>query len=124
MGKALCVSVYYIITENPDIKITDLQLFNSCLSQYIMDNGFYYGEFEIIGNAQLPKEPDEVDYPIMYGRSISALDRDKICYCRGREYRDIPFGENELLPENFKNNGIGFSIYADKRLIEEYIGRF
>lgn len=121
MGKALCVSVYHIITDNPDIKITDLQLLDSCPSQYIMDNKFYYGEFEIIGNEPLPKEPDNVDYPIMYGRSISALDRDKICYCRGREYREIPLEGNELLPGDFKNNGIGFSLYTDKKLIEECI---
>lgn len=121
MGKALCVSVYHIITENPNIKITDLQLLDSCPSQYIMDNKFYYGEFEIIGNAPLPEEPDAVDYPIMYGRSISARDRDQICYCRGRDYHEISLEGNGLLPGNFKNNSIGFSLYTDKRLMEECI---
>ena len=84
MGKALCVSVYHIITENPNINIEDLQKLPSCPSTYIMDNNFFYGEYTIIGNAPVP---ENADYPIMYGRSISALDRNKIIFCRGREYK-------------------------------------
>ena len=35
MGKPLCVSVYHIITADPNVKITELQLLNSCPSQYL-----------------------------------------------------------------------------------------
>lgn len=98
MGKPLCVSVYHIVTENPNVKIVDLQKLSSCPSEYIMDNVFYYGEYAIIGNTPLP---DNLDYPIMYGRSISALDRDKICYCRGNDYREIPLAGKTLLQKDF-----------------------
>ena len=118
MGKALCVSVYHIITENPDVGMEDLQKLQSCPSAYMMDNRFFYGEYEIIGNAPVP---ENADYPMMYGRSISALDRDKICFCRGRDYREIPLGNNELFSTDFKNNGISYSLNVNKTLVEECI---
>ena len=118
MGKALCISVYHIITEHPNVSIEDLQKLQSCPSAYMMDNRFFYGEYEIIGNAAVS---ENADYPIMYGRSISALDRNKICFCRGRDYREIPLEGNELLSKDFKNNGIGWSLNINKTLIEECI---
>lgn len=118
MGKVLCVSVYHIITENPNMHIDDLQKLQSCPSAYMMDNHFYYGEYEIVGNAPVP---ETVDYPIMYGRSISALDRNKICFCRGREYREIPLEGNELFSVDFKNNGVSWELNVSKRLVEECI---
>ena len=118
MGKALCVSVYHIITENPNVSIDDLQKLNSCPSAYMMDNRFYYGEYEIIGNAPVP---ENADYPIMYGRSISAVDRDKIIFCRGKDYFEIPFENNKLFSKNFTNNGIGWSLNVNKTIVEECI---
>lgn len=118
MGKALCVSVYHIITENPNVSMEDLQRLPSCPSAYMMDNRFFYGEYEIIGNAPVP---ENADYPIMYGRSISALDRNKICFCRGRNYREIPLEGNRLLAANFTNSGIGWSLNINKTLVEECI---
>lgn len=121
MGKPLCISVYHIVTEDPNVKIADLQKLNSCPSEYIMDNVFYYGEYEIIGNTPLPENPDTLDYPIMYGRSINAQDPEKICYCRGRDYREIPLKKNALLHKDFKNNGIGYGPHINKTLIEDCI---
>ena len=118
MGKALCVSVYHIITEHPNVSIEELQKLQSCPSAYMMDNRFFYGEYEIVGNAPVS---ENADYPIMYGRSISALDRNKICFCRGREYHEIPLEGNELLSRDFKNNGIGWSLNINKTLVEECI---
>ena len=118
MGKALCVSVYHIITENPCVHMEDLQKIQSCPSTYMMDNRFYYGEYKIVGNAPLS---EAVDYPVMYGRSISALDRNKICFCRGREYHEIPLEGNELFSTDFKNNGISWSLNVNKTLVEECI---
>lgn len=121
MGKPLCVSVYHVITENPNVRIADLQKFNSCPSEYIMDNVFYYGEYKIIGNAPLPENFDELDFPIMYGHAIDTYKQDKICYCRGRDYREIRLEGNALLQKDFKNNGIGYKPYINKILIEDCI---
>ncbi len=118
MGKALCVSVYHIITEDPNVGIEDLQKIPCCPSSYIMDNCFFYGEYEIIGNASVP---ENADYPIMYGRSISARDSNKICFCQGREYHEIPFEDSKLLSVNFINNGISFGLNVNKTLVEECI---
>ncbi len=119
MGKPLVVSVYHIVTENPAVDIQELSKLKSCPSQFIMDNRFYYGEYEIIGNAPLP---EDVDYPVMYGRSISGTDRNKIMYQRGRFYNEIPLEENTLIGEcDFKNNGVGYSLYINKNILEECI---
>lgn len=121
MGKPICVSIYHIVTESSNIGIEELQKLSSCPSEYIMDNKFYYGEYEIIGNMPLFDDPDEIDYPIMYGRSINRLDPDKICYYRGRDYREIPLEGNVLLPKDFKNNGISYEPHINKRIVAECI---
>lgn len=118
MGKALCVSVYHIITENPNVNIEDLQKLPSCPSTYIMDNNFFYGEYTIIGNAPVP---ENADYPIMYGCSISALDRNKIIFCRGREYHEIPLGNHNPFPTKFRNNAIGWVLNVSQTLVAECI---
>lgn len=121
MGKALCVSIFHIITEDPNLSIDELQKLRSCPSEYMMDNRFFYGEYEIIGHAPLPEDPEEIDYPIMYGRSISGRDPNKICYCRGKDYREIPLEGNEVLKKDFKNNGISYGPRIDRTLIRECI---
>lgn len=121
MGKALCVSVYHIVTENPNVGMEELQRLDSCPSEYIMDNCFFYGEYEIIGNAPLPENQEGIDYPIMYGRSIDGQDRDKICYCRGKDYRELPLVGNALLQKNFINNGISFGFHINKTVVEKCI---
>lgn len=121
MGKPLCVSVYHIITEDPQVSIEELQKLKSCPSEYIMDNRFYYGEYEIIGHAPLPEDPKEIDYPVMYGQSIDARDRNKICYCRGKDYREIPLEGNELLPKDFKKNGVSYGFHINRTLVQDCI---
>lgn len=119
MGRPLVVSVYHIITDDPTVPPAELGALKSCPSQFIMDNVFYYGEYEIVGNAPLP---DNVDYPIMYGRSIDNRDRDKIVYQRGRIYRELPLGENQLIgSHNYLHNGIGWSLHLNKTILEECI---
>lgn len=119
MGRPLVVSVYHIVTENPMVDIRELSKLKSCPSQYIMDNRFYYGEYEVIGNAPLP---EDVDYPIMYGRSISGIDPNKIMFQRGRFYNEIPIEGNTLIGNcDFKNNGISWGLYINKNILEECI---
>ncbi|MCH5341273.1 MAG: hypothetical protein J1E01_07385 [Acetatifactor sp.] len=64
---------------------------------------------------------ENADYPIMYGRSIDGRDRNKICFCCGRDYREIPLGGNDLLSKDFKNKGINWSLNINKKLVEECI---
>jgi len=121
MGKPLCISIFHIVTEDPDVPMEDLLKLKSTPSEYMMDNLFFYGEYEIIGNLPLPEDREKLDYPIMYGRSIDARDRNKICYCRGPVYREIPLEGNRLPQKNFKNNGISFAPSVNKALIEACI---
>lgn len=86
-----------------------------------MDNKFFYGEYEIIGNAPLPEDSAEIDYPIMYGQSISATDRNKVCFCRGKFYQEIPLDNCQLLGRDFRNSGISYSLNVSKPLVKECI---
>lgn len=75
-------------------------------SQLIMNNHFYCGEAEIIGNR--PLTPEEEDFPIHYGQSKEA--REKVLYLQcGRLCRKIPFGKT-LFEWDFPHCGIGFNI--------------
>ena len=118
MGRCLVVSVYHIITENPTVDIETLQALKSCPSQFIMDNRFYYGEYQIVGHAPLP---EEIDYPIIYGRSISGLDRNKIIFQMGHIYREIPLEGNSLVPGDFMNNGSGWALKITRYMLERCI---
>lgn len=118
MGKAVCISVYHIVTEDPDVSIIELSKLSSCPSEYIMDNKLFYGEYEVIGNAPLN---EDVYYPIMYGRSISGTDPNKIICCIGKTYREIPLEGNDNPGRDYINNGIGFGPHIDMPLIEKCI---
>lgn len=118
MGKPLVVSVYHIITKDLSVNIDTLKKLQSCPSQFIMDNRFFYGEYEIVGYEPLS---EDVDYPIMYGPSISMRDRDKIQFQRGHVYREIPLEGNTVVPGGFMNNGIGWSLNINKRILEACI---
>lgn len=68
MGKPLVVKVYHIATDSKNISCEDLKELKAIPSQYIMDNAFFYGEYEVIGN--LPLTDSELDFLVMYGKSI------------------------------------------------------
>lgn len=119
MERPVCICIYHIVTEDPDVSLDELTKLKSCPSEYIMDNLLYYGDFEVVGNAPLP---EEVDYPIMYGRSISGRDPDKIICCIGKSfYREIPLKGNDNPGREFINNGVGFEPDLDMALVEECI---
>lgn len=105
MGKPLCVSVYRIATERTDCRAEELAALPSLPSTMVMDNIFYYGECEIIGN--LPLQPEDEDYPIHYGQSISIGDS-SLCYQRGKTFLTLP-NEKELFP-GFRNGQIGWQL--------------
>ena len=106
-GKPLCVAVYHIATENPFLTPDDLRGLKMLPSQMIMDNIFYYGECKIIGNADIM--PEEENYTIHYGNSISGLDGfSRLRYQSGKTY--IASNDQEALYNGFINNGISFEL--------------
>lgn len=119
MGKPLVVKVYHVLTERGDLQPEELKTYPACPAQYIFDNRFYYGEYEIVGN--LPLEEEELDFPIMYGRSISALDPYKIMLQWGPVYREIPHRNGSLVSGDFRNNAVGWGLRVDRRLLETCI---
>lgn len=120
MGKPLIVKVYHIVTTDPDVPWGLLEGYRACPAQYIMDNRFYYGDYEIIDNAPIQDGMWE-EYPVMYGRSISGKDPDKIMLQIGPVYRELPLEGNQVVPGISRNNGIGFELNVDKRLLEACI---
>ncbi len=116
-GKPLVVAVYRTMTAEPLDDIEKLAGLPMLPSQFIMDNIFYYGEAEIIGN--MPLTPEEEDFPINYGKSKDA--REKVLYLQcGRLYRKIKDGKPLVSPEDkgplslfdFSFCGIGWNIHV------------
>lgn len=102
MGKPLCVAVYHIVTARTDVSIEELSHLKMLPPQMIMDNIFFYGECEVIGNR--PVLPEEEDYPIHYGRSISRGD-DRLMYQCGRTFLSLE-GAQEVC-HGYRHGGIG-----------------
>lgn len=105
MGKPICACVYRIATDRKDYTPAELTALSALPSTMVMDNIFYYGECEIIGN--LPLQPEEADYPIHYGQSISMGDT-ALNYQCGKTFLTLP-GETELV-SGFRNGAIGWQL--------------
>lgn len=51
----------------------------------------------------------------MYGKSIRALEPDKIIFCRGKEYREFSEKEISCFHRCYLNNGIGWEFDVNKK---------
>ena len=122
-GKPLVIAVYRTMTEEPLDDVERLAGLPMLPSQFIMDNIFFYGEAEIIGNK--PLTPEEEDFPINYGMSKNP--REKILYLQcGRLYRKMEGGKELVFPEekgvlDFSFCGIGWNIDAPIPILEACI---
>jgi hypothetical protein len=118
MGKPLVVKVYHIVTTNKNISCEELKELEAVPSQFIMDNAFFYGEYEVIGN--LPLTDIELDFPVMYGKSIDATDSNKILLQSGQKYFELTNRKHALYSE-FRNNGVGFGIDVKLPILKKCI---
>lgn len=107
MGKPLIIKVYHFVSEHPNVDIDMLSKLDACPSQYIMDNNFYYGDYQIISNK--PLEVIDKDYPILYGRSINFKDLNKICFQEGKIYKELDLRTSTFIG-NYRNSAVGFVI--------------
>ncbi len=114
MGRPLIIEVFHILTTRKDVSIDELKNLKTFPSQHIMDNRFYYGDYEIIGNDKVPDNPS---YPILYGRSISCLSENKIMFQCGPIYIEREYGECPYYGQ-YLNNVSYFSINQDEKIIE------
>ena len=122
MGKPLIVKVYHKISDRPNINLEDLSKCLSLPSQTIMDNNFFYGEYQIIGHRAL--EINEYDMLISYGKRKSALDdRDTVYLQYGLIFKETDISKfskytqsdtknkNGYYTENpYQNESVGFSL--------------
>ena len=90
----------------------------------IMDNIFYYGECEIIGN--MPLDSDEDNYTIHYGRSIDARKPNYLYYQCGKTYvalkgkQELDLHSSDVLG-GFSNKGIGWDLNIQLPILLECI---
>ena len=115
MGKPLCVAVYHIATEDSNIAPEHLVHLQMLPSQMIMDNIFYYGECEIIGNMPISK--DEDNYTVHYGKSIDMRKPNCVCYQSGKTFLTLE-GESAF---DFSNKGIGWDLSVKLPILLECI---
>jgi len=117
MGKPLCVSVYHIATEDKYVTPEQLLKLDSIPSAMVMDNIFFYGECEIIGN--LPISNEESNYTIHYGQSCDARDPNRLYYMSGKKI--VTFENEKELYSNFRNGSIGFGLNVELPILLECI---
>ena len=117
MGKPLCVAVYHVATPDANVSPEELVCMKMLPAQMIMDNIFYFGECEIIGN--IPITPDENNYTIHYGRSINPRES-RICYQCGKTFASIEDGEL-IGSHGFTNHAIGWTLKVRLPVILECI---
>lgn len=116
MGKALCVAVYHIITDDPNLSIDDLTGKMMLPSLMIMDDEFYYGENPIIGNAPLAE--NEMDYPVHYGNTISRYEQGVRYQC-GKTF--IAMDDQKELFAGFIHNEISLGLNVSISVLQECI---
>ena len=126
MGKPLCVAVYHIATEDVNVDPEQLVYLKMLPSQMIMDNIFYYGECEIVGN--MPIAMDEDNYTIHYGRSINARNPNYLYYQSGKIFASLEGGReldlyNGDAVHDFSNKGIGFDLDVKLPILRECINK-
>lgn len=106
MCRPVVIEVFKIVTENRDLPVSEVLAAESLPGQNMMDDGLHYGEFEIIGNAELPEDRD-ARCPIMYGTGprFDGVLR----FQQGRIYREIPGGK-AIGGRRYLNNAVGWGI--------------
>ena len=125
IGEPLIVKVYHRISDRPNINLEDLFKCQSLPSQAIMDNNFFYGEYQIIGHRAL--EINEYDMLISYGKRKSNLDDRETVYLQyGLIFKETDISKfnkyiqsdtknkNGYYTENpYQNESVGFSLKID-----------
>lgn len=114
-GRPLIIEMFHILTDRKDVTIEELKNCKVFPSQHILHNNIYYGDYEIIGHGLLP---EKIAYPIMYGKSISGLDPNKIIFQCGKIHIETPYEKEKLLGD-YRKSGIGFNILTNEKIIEQ-----
>ena len=71
--RPMAVKDYWFIVADPAFSLEKLREMPALPSRFISDDGIFNGEYPIMGNV--PLELEELDFPVMYGGSISGLDQ-------------------------------------------------
>ncbi len=117
MGKPVLAGIYHIVTEDPNIRPEQLAKLSMLPPQMIMDNAFFYGECECIGNR--PIDAKKIDFPIHYGPSFRC-DEDGVMYQCGKTFIHRPDIE-PLYPDigGFRLAGIGWTFRVSAPLLRD-----
>ena len=136
MGKPILVRLFHHNTIGIQNNVESIIQKKATPSQYIFDNHLFYGEYKVIGNADIPER--EIDFPISYGRVLYAspeiyLQWGIIHKQKSRDlYNKYLTGINELISADspsynvtnpFSKNSIGYHLDIDKKTILECINR-
>lgn len=88
MGHPVLVQLYARAESSRDLTPAELQSTPTLPSSLMMDNALLYGEYEIIGHQDLKEE--DFDFPLSYGRTLSALKPGIVFLQWGLIHRELP----------------------------------
>ena len=118
MGKPICAAVYHIATEDGNVTPEALVSLKMMPAFMIMDNVFYYGECEIIGNMPITFEAENCT--VHYGKSHDARKWNQLCFQQGKTFATLE-NENELYDNDFCNCAIGWNLEVALPILSECI---
>ena len=121
MKNSIIIELFHIITERKNVPIIELEKLKTFPSQIILNHAVLYGEYEIIGHKNLPQN---INYPIHYGRGITSEDKYIIHFQCGNIHKKIPLENANLITnknDDFKNKHLGYTIDDYINIMKECI---
>jgi len=115
----LLVMPYRIISSDPTLAVEGMRLLPVMPSFYMEDYHIALGDYPIIGH--LPLEPDELDFPIHYGRSIPWQKEPKVIFQCGNIYQEFLGAEPLQYCDHFRSCGVAQEIFTQRYTLERCI---
>jgi len=129
MAQPLMIQVYQKISNSPVANLQELVQTPVFLSQQIMDNCLFYGEYPIIGH--LPLKAEELDFPISIDQAgPSKIEERKIYLQYGLIFITVPYGNFSDYCNSLRESGLpikktdGYSCNAYWCWNQSYAGYF
>jgi Immunity protein 26 len=125
MGTSLLVIPYAMISDNLNINLDELIDSMPLLSDYVMDNNVYYGEYPIIGHREIREQ--DMEFPISFGHATADYSRHYLQWGFGHFDKPCTDESHRILAKaqspygNFRNDGVGFSLHITKTAINEIV---
>lgn len=115
----LLVTPYRIISNSSALAVEELRQLPTMPSFYMESYHIARGDYPIVGH--LPLEPDELDFPIHYGRNVPLQKRRKVLFQCGTVFRELENAEPLPHCDLFRRWSVAQEIFTRRYILERCI---